>query len=322
VDQLNNPPFLPLQGQEMVTSRAAMLNKIPDSVARILCVCVLACAGGAYARDQAPGFDCVVTPSESVDLGSPVPGQLHEVLVDRSDPVHKGQVVAKLDSRLERANLEIARFRAETDTEVHLRDAALAIDQRTARRVKSLVSAKVASAQERDRALRDARLSSWRARQARDDLELHALELARAESILDRRRIRSPIDGVVVARLRNSGEYIDDQALLRIVRLDPLHVEAILPMRLFGQINPGMRASVVPELSQDQAYEATVVLVDPMGDAGSGTFGVRLALPNPNNAIPAGLKCRVQVSTDQPLLSATESANADNPRLAATTRVR
>lgn len=247
------------------------------------------------------GFHCVVTPSQTVELGSPVSGLLHEVLVDRSDRVSAGQVVARLDSRIERANLDIARFRAANDTEVHLREAAYTIDRRTEKRLESLADTKVASAQDRDRAARESRLSSWRVKQARDDLDLFALELDRAQVALDRRAIRSPIDGTVVERLHNPGEYIEDQPLLKIVKLDPLYVEAILPMRLFGKVRPGTQARVLPELDDGTALEATVVVVDPMGDAASGTFGARLELANPNGEIPAGLKCRVQLGSSNAL---------------------
>jgi len=239
------------------------------------------------------GFDCIVTPSKTIEVGTAVAGVLESVLVDRADRIVAGQVLASLDSRVERANLEIARFRATTDTEVKLREAAMEIDQRTQRRLSSLAAQKIASKQDRDRALRDARLSTFRARQAKDDRHLSGLELLRAEASLQQRVIRSPIDGVVVARLRNAGEYIDDQPVLRVVQLDPLHVEAILPMNLFGRIEAGMTASVLPEF-HGKPYEAKVSVIDPMGDASSGTFGVRLVMSNPEGAIPAGLKCRVQ----------------------------
>lgn len=280
------------------------------------------CATGlsAAAAEPSPGFDCVITPSRSVDLGSPVPGQIHEVLVDRSDAVRAGQVLARLDSRLEEANLAIAEFKADTDTQVRLRNAALAIDLRAEERLKSLAATKVASMQDKDRAAREARLSAWRVQAAKDDLQLQALEKARAETALDRRMLRSPIDGVVVARLHEPGEYIEDEPLLRIVRLDPLHVEAILPMRLFGRVKPGMRASVTPEFGDGAAHQATVAVVDPMGDAASGTFGVRLHLPNPQRAIPAGLKCRVDLSTGGPVLSDSRENQEDSPRLVATDR--
>jgi hypothetical protein len=31
-----------------------------------------------------------------------------------------------------------------------------------------------------------------------------------------------------------------------------------------------------------------------VADAASGTYGVRLELPNPGNRVPAGLKCKVR----------------------------
>lgn len=249
------------------------------------------------------GYDCIITPSRTVELGSSVPGQLHEVAVDRGDRVSAGQIVARLDSRVEEANLAIARFKAETDTELRLREAALAIDLRAEERLVSLASSKVASAQDRDRVAREAKLSAWRTQLAKDALALYALEVARAESLLDRLNIRSPIDGVVMQRLANPGQYIENDTILRLVSLDPLHVEAILPMRLFGQVRPGDTARIIPELDDGGRYPAVVERVDPMGDAASGTFGLRLALQNPGDRIPAGLKCRLLLDTDPPQLS-------------------
>jgi len=44
-------------------------------------------------------------------------------------------------------------------------------------------------------------------------------------------------------------------------------------------------------------YKANVTVVDQIIDAASGTFGVRLTLPNPKNTIPVGLKCKVRFSS-------------------------
>ena len=41
------------------------------------------------------------------------------------------------------------------------------------------------------------------------------------------------------------------------------------------------------------SHRARVTVVDKLIDAASGTLGVRLQLPNPNNKIPAGIKCSV-----------------------------
>jgi multidrug efflux pump subunit AcrA (membrane-fusion protein) len=37
-----------------------------------------------------------------------------------------------------------------------------------------------------------------------------------------------------------------------------------------------------------------VTVVDRVVDAASGTFGVRLEVPNPNYRLPAGLKCKAR----------------------------
>jgi multidrug efflux pump subunit AcrA (membrane-fusion protein) len=55
-----------------------------------------------------------------------------------------------------------------------------------------------------------------------------------------------------------------------------------------------MRASVEPEFPVEASVIATVSIVDPVIDAASGTFSVRLDLPNPDGQIPGGLHCTVK----------------------------
>ena len=67
-----------------------------------------------------------------------------------------------------------------------------------------------------------------------------------------------------------------------------------MPSAMFGTIKLGMKAAVEPEFPGDQVYVATVTIVDRVIDAASGTFGVRLELPNADQAIPGGLHCQVR----------------------------
>ena len=54
-----------------------------------------------------------------------------------------------------------------------------------------------------------------------DNKRIAGLELLRAEAMLDRRTIRSPVDGVVTERFKSAGEYIDDEPVMRVAQLDP-----------------------------------------------------------------------------------------------------
>ncbi len=42
-------------------------------------------------------------------------------------------------------------------------------------------------------------------------------------------------------------------------------------------------------------HRVKIVVVDQVIDAASGTFRIRLLLPNPENRVPAGIKCRLRM---------------------------
>jgi hypothetical protein len=68
----------------------------------------------------------------------------------------------------------------------------------------------------------------------------------------------------------------------------------ILPSTLFGRVKVGDRAQIVPEPPYEKPRDAEVVIVDQIIDGASGTFGVRLTIPNPDRELPGGLRCQVQ----------------------------
>ena len=91
----------------------------------------------------------------------------------------------------------------------------------------------------------------------------------------------------------SAGEVVDEQTILRVAQVDPLRVEAILPSVWFGKVKAGDQAEIVPEPPRDQPRIAEVSIVDPVIDGASGTFGVRLSLPNADHDLPAGLRCQI-----------------------------
>ena len=72
-----------------------------------------------------------------------------------------------------------------------------------------------------------------------------------------------------------------------------MRVEVFIPTQFYGEVNVGDRALVQPEEPIGGIHSAIVIVVDPVLDAASGTFGVRLELPNPEQLLPAGLKCKI-----------------------------
>ena len=128
---------------------------------------------------------------------------------------------------------------------------------------------------------------------------LAELELQRAVAELGQRVLRSPVNGVVVERLMSRGEFAKQSPVVKIAQIDPLRVEVFAPVTLLGKLRAGTRAQVMPAAPVGGSYPARVVIVDRVVDTASSTFGMRLELPNPGHKLPAGLKCKVRLPTDE-----------------------
>ncbi len=128
---------------------------------------------------------------------------------------------------------------------------------------------------------------------AKEDLRLAALELKRSKAVVDRMMINSPITGVVMERFLAPGEFVEDQPVLKLAQINKLNIEIYVPVELVGQFKVGMHADVTVNEPVTRVYKAKVTIVDRVVDAASGTFGMRLELPNSKYELPAGLKCQV-----------------------------
>jgi RND family efflux transporter MFP subunit len=239
-------------------------------------------------------YECLLEPSDTVAIGSPVTGRIEQIPVERSQLVEQNQVVAQLESSVELAALDVAKARATADGSLRSRLASAELENQRKERAKHLYEGKAVSLDLRQEVETQARVAEAELGRAREERQLASLELEQARAALDRRTIRTPIPGVIVERLMSPGEVVDEEPILRIARIDPLWVETLLPASEFGQVEVGMSAAVTPEVPGDRVHTAQVVMVDRVVDPASGTFSVRLELPNPEHAIPSGLHCQAR----------------------------
>jgi len=256
-----------------------------------------------YANDAASllsddeALDCLVEPSEIVELGSSVPGLVDQLFFDRNNFVNAGDIVARLDSRVELATLELARARADIDTSLNLRRENAAFGLRTQNRNQKLFNESTISAQDMDKVKTETYIAQLQARQEEDNKRIAHLEAERAEQALERRTIRSPISGVIIEKYKSIGEYIEAEPVYRIANLNPLHVELVLPVEQLGTVTPGMQAEITLNIESEEGntHVAVVKSVDRVADAASGTFGVLLSMPNSGLRIPSGVRCNLSL---------------------------
>ena len=245
----------------------------------------------------AESYDCLMDPSEEIELGSPVAGLLEEVVVDRGDRVQEGQVLARLRSEIERSTVELLKLRAESTGVIDAQTKQVEMIERRYQRVVSLLDRGVATQETLDLVESELTASQSLLVQAELNRDLALKELARARIALELRSIESPVDGIVRERVLVGGEYVDsDDHILKIVRLDPLRVEAFLPVSLYENVAIGDMALISPAPPLAGAYEGRIVSVDPVFDAASATFVIVLELPNPEGTLPAGHRCRLEIA--------------------------
>ncbi|RTE66723.1 efflux RND transporter periplasmic adaptor subunit [Amphritea opalescens] len=242
-------------------------------------------------NDTLPALDCIISPSKSIDLSSSSPGVITEVLVKRGERVTKGQPIARLDDRVEFASVQLAKARAAIRSDLDGGLVNLNYDRLASTRVSEVFLTHAASSQDKEQAERAVKLSSASVKQAKEQAKIRGLELARAKAVLEQRLITSPIDGVVQRNLKYQGEYVDEDPVVRLVALNPLHIETMVPVQYFGKLTIGHTAEVYPEVDAQHARVARVIAIDPVGDVGSSAFGVQLEMDNPELTIPAGIKC-------------------------------
>lgn len=239
-------------------------------------------------------LDCFIEPFTIVNVGSGVTGIIAELTVDRGDFVEKGQVLARLDSRVEEATLDLIRARSEMVATIEARKARLEFAVRERKRKDELYIKDIIALGEIDEAETNVLIARQELEEAKEQQHIATFELKQALESVERRIIRSSIKGVVVEKFLSIGELVEEKPILQLAQIDPLNVEVIAPLSLLGSIKVGDKAEVMPEDPVNGVYAGKVKIVDRVIDAASGTFGIRIEIPNTDYSLPAGLKCRVR----------------------------
>lgn len=261
-------------------------------------LCLAALASGLPAQVRAQDLDCLVEPSQVVDIRAAVDGLITGVYVKRGDAIQRGQLLVKLQSTAEMAAVEAARYRATMGGRIASARSRLQFAEVKAARVNELQSANFVSAQASDEVDAERRLAASELMAATEERELAAIELRRAQAQLALRTLTAPFSGVVVDRMQHPGDLAEAGAgrkpVLRVARIDPMKVDIVVPAAAFRMVRTGSRVTVVAQGSSKRVV-ATVSDVDKVVDAASATFTARVELPNADGAIAGGVRCTAQI---------------------------
>ena len=272
------------------------MNRIGPSLPAIaLVAAITAQAAPPQPQVQSQPLGCLIEPHSVSDVGSPVVGVIEAIHVERGDRVQAGQPVATLRADVERVSVTVAQGRAQAQGELRAAEANAELARQKLVRAQDLANQQFISSQALEQARAEAMVAENRLTQAREqrDIYIREHELARAQ--LGLRTIRSPSTGVVADRYLSPGERVEEKPMFRIAVVDPLRVEVVLPASLFAVMQKGTVIRITPDFPKAQARLARVTVVDRLVEGASNTFRVRLALPNADGSLPAGLRCKAEL---------------------------
>jgi RND family efflux transporter MFP subunit len=223
-------------------------------------------------------------PRAEAQLGPNTSGVISRIYVNEGDPVRKGMVLFRLDDRDGTLRVEQARAAREA-ARVNLRAVQVEYD-----RTKPMFDEKAVNRMQWDQLV--ARLDG-----AKVAVQQAEVALSMAQKTLVDATVRSPIEGVVTAKLKNEGEMattmpptvvlvVQDQSVLE------LHLR--LPEHALGQVKVGDVVTARFD-ALNTVRPARVSRINPAVDARTHSVEVVAEIPNPDRALKSGLLASVEL---------------------------
>lgn len=248
----------------------------------------------------------------TVDVVPKVSGRLESVAVRLGDPVRRGQVLATLEDRelREQVNQTEASLEVSKAT-VRQRDADFKNSQSNLERSRNLFARSLIARQ----ALDDA--------EARNDAAQAQVDLAKAQAAqaqarleelrinLSNTRILSPVDGFVGSRRLDPGAFVGtNSSFMSVVDIHFVRLVANLVEKDLRRIVIDMPAEADVDAYPGEKFQGRVARLAPVLDPATRTAQMEVEIPNPTARLKPGMYARVQFVVDRRANALTIPRNA------------
>ena len=228
-------------------------------------------------------------PAHTIAVAAAENGIVQEVRVELGQAVKKGEVLGTLDDEVLKATLEIAQLKANSTAAIDAAKAELEIKQQKLTALNDINRNGGGSREEHSRAKADVELARAKLKAAEEGLAADRLEVKRTEAQLQRRTIRSPIDGVITEIHREPGEFlsITEPKVFTVVRLDRLRAKFYVPADVAHRFSKGHRVKLAGQ-TDEKPLTGEVEFVSPVTHAESGLVRVDVMLDNRDARLRSG----------------------------------
>lgn len=186
-----------------------------------------------------------LAPSNSVDVGAQVSGQLDDLLVEVGDTVTEGQQLASIDASVQLQEVEARRASLQAlEAQMSGRKAAVELAEANARRQQNMLKERATSQQEVDSAINTLVSSQSSLAQLQAQIQQSRASLASAETELGYSKIYAPMAGTVVSVTIKEGQTLNASqnvpTVLTLADLTTMTVETDVSEADVNKLRPGM----------------------------------------------------------------------------------
>jgi membrane fusion protein (multidrug efflux system) len=205
----------------------------------------------------------------AVTVASEIGGQVKQINFDSGQEVKKGDLLVKLDTSVEEAQLASA-------------EADLKLAETTAKRQQALRKTGANTPSDIDTA--ESRVASTTA------------QAAQLRATIAKKTIRAPFDGRLAIRQVELGQVLSPGALVASLQsVTPVHAEFWLPQQTLADLHVNMRSEMTTDVFPGKKWTGIITTINPEVDISTRNVRVRATFPNPDGTLRPGMFASVAV---------------------------
>ncbi|MBA5236842.1 efflux RND transporter periplasmic adaptor subunit [Pectobacterium aroidearum] len=210
----------------------------------------------------------LIVPSELVDIGTQVTGQIKKIHVNVGDTVKKDQLVAEIDATSQENELTGSQARLESlQAQLHAKIAASNLDEVNFRRQKEMFHKNLSSALEFEKADVTLKISRSEIKSLEAQIQEAKIQVDTARINLGYTHITSPINGTVVAILATAGQTVNANQttpnLVKVANLSTMSIVAKISEADISKLEIGQKSTFSTLGSHNEVYTTTVKSIEP-----------------------------------------------------------
>lgn len=232
-----------------------------------------------------PGIEAIGTAnaSQGVDLTFQVAGVVKDILFQANEQVKTGQLLAKLDDEIEKADVAAAKAEA-------------ALSEVNLKRAQTLRTQGVGAVSNVDTTAAAAASAN--------------AQVAKLQAVLDKKLLSAPFDGIIGIPRIDVGQYVTGGTQIATLQnLDTMRVDFAVPEGTLSQIYIGQEVQAGADL-QNLTATGTITGIDPKINASSRMVAVRAVVKNDAKTLTPGqfVQVKIVLPTEENVLALPQTA--------------